>query len=422
MNRKLFQLSIAGVHGRYSKLLEKRPDYGDAVTFENVKNIPVYNWFYFKEAFSPRLIWRVLDEVNIKNKIKKGSYVLDPFCGVGTTLLACKDIGYNSIGFDILPLCVFVSNTKLQDDYDMAVLKEKIDEITSLRCDKKKRKWPDIKFFDIKRAYPHYTYSDILFLREKIMEIEDEKIRNFLFLGLLSIIIGSGNVKRDGGVLKIIKRRNIPPVRILLKNRLRRMYKDLKERKPLHGEIKAEARLGDARDLSVKNDFFDICITSPPYLNWVDYTKVYALELSLLLNSGREISRLRKRTLRSHIGAKKIKKISPISERLFRTMEILRENPDPKKRPEIVEGYFSDIYLSLKSIYASLRDNGIAVIVIGNSCMPSLTIDSDLIMAELSEDIGFDVEKIMVANVRWCDVHGIKKERPVRESILILSK
>ncbi len=43
-------------------------------------------------------------------------------------------------------------------------------------------------------------------------------------------------------------------------------------------------------------------------------------------------------------------------------------------------------------------------------------------MAELSEDIGFDVEKIMVANVRWCDVHGIKKERPVRESILILSK
>jgi len=90
--------------------------------------------------------------------------------------------------------------------------------------------------------------------------------------------------------------------------------------------------------------------------------------------------------------------------------------------PQIVEGYFEDIYLSLKSIHKALRINGIVALVLSNTCLPGITIDVDLITAEISEEIGFKVKGIWVVNARWCDVHGIRKPRPVRESIIILEK
>ncbi|OYT53862.1 MAG: hypothetical protein B6U72_04550 [Candidatus Altiarchaeales archaeon ex4484_2] len=363
------------------------------------------------------MVWSLLEELNVK----RGSSVIDPFCGTGTTLLACRDKSYNSIGFDILPLSVLVSNTKLQTGYDMRQLKEKIRELTSSKFDKKKRRWPELKFFNVEKAYSRYAYSDILFYRDKIMEEEDEKTRNFLFLGLLSIVVGCGNIKKDGGVLKIMKRKHIPPVKVLLKNRLKRMYGDLENKKTIPG-AEAEAMLGDARGLPVDDNSFHACITSPPYLNWVDYTKVYAIELSLLLDSGSELRRLRKETMRSHVGSRRRKKKLPESTKLSEIMDSLWENPDPKKKPEVVVDYFTDLGESLKTIHNSLVDGGGAALVISNTCMSSLTIDSDLITAELSENIGFSVERILVSNVRWCDVGGIKKERPVRESIVVLKR
>ncbi|MEA1925174.1 MAG: DNA methyltransferase [Candidatus Altiarchaeota archaeon] len=417
MKQDLFQLSIKGVDDKYRSLLEKTPQYRDWVTFKAAKEEPVYNWFHYKEGFSPQLVWSLLKELDVK----KGSSVIDPFCGTGTTLLACRDKSINSMGFDILPLSVFVANTKLQTGYDMQELSEKIRELTSLKFDKKNRRWPELRFFNVKRAYSKYAYSDILFYRDKIMEIDDEKTRNFLFLGLLSIVIGCGNIKKDGGVLKIMKRKHIPPVKVLLRNRLNRMYWDFENKKTGLG-ADAEAMLGDARGLPVEDNSVHACISSPPYLNWVDYTKVYAIELSLLLDSGGELRRLRKETMRSHLGSRRGERNPPESIRLSEIMDRLWETPDSKKKPEVVLDYFADLSESLKTIHNSLVEGGRAALVISNTCMPSLTIDSDLIMAELSENIGFSIERILVSNVRWCDVGGIKKERPVRESIVVLKK
>lgn len=417
MKDRLFELSIKEDDSRYKDLLEKKPEYYKQVTFRKTKQKPVYNWFHYKEGYDPELIWNLTQELDLE----EGQRIIDPFCGTGTTLLAARENGFPSMGIDALPLCVFVANTKLQKDYDMEKLRKKIQEITSLDFDNKKRKWPEIGFFNVKKAYSSYAYSDILFFREKIAEIEDKKIRNFLLLGLLSIVIAAGNVQKDGGVLKIKKRENIPPVRILLRNRLKRMYKDLKKRNP-QPDIEAKARMQDARNPNLPEAYFDACITSPPYLNWVDYTKVYAIEQSLLLTSDRELERLRKNMVRSYLGAKSKRKPLTESETLDRVMEKLHENPDSKKPPATVEAYFADMEAFLGNLRYTLKENSAVAIVVGNACMPSLTVDSDIILAEMAQSMGYTVERILVAHVRWCNVEGIKKDRPVRESIVILRK
>lgn len=416
MKGDLFALSVAK-DGEYSNLLIKRPEYRELVTFAKCKREPIYNWFYYKEGYSGELVWNLLRELNIE----KNSTILDPFCGTGNTLLACKQAGYNAIGFDILPLSVFVSNTKLQEGYDLELLHEKIREITRLKFGETRLKWPDLKFIDIRKSFSRYARKDILFFKERIMEIEDEKIRNFMLLSLLSIVIPSSNIKRDGGVLKIVKKRHLPPVRHLLKNKLKRMYRDLKRARPFPRGTVAEARLGDARSLPLRPESVDACITSPPYLNWVDYTKVYGLELALLVGP-EEIEVLRKRSIRSHVGAECRRRIGLRSKRMEEILDKISEKPGFVKHPQVVEGYFDDMYMSMRSIHRSLKEGGKVALVVGNVCLPNITIDTDLILAELAEDIGFRVKEILVANARWCDVYGIRKERPVRESILIMEK
>ncbi|RLI93754.1 MAG: hypothetical protein DRO90_03135, partial [Candidatus Altiarchaeales archaeon] len=347
MRRSLYSISIDREElRRFRKFFVVRNDLENFVTFEAGRRRPIYNWFYYKEAFSPELIFTLLDEFGITN-----ANIIDPFCGVGTTLLASVERNCNAVGFDILPLSVFVSNVKLQRDYDMKLLREKIKEITSLKFGETELKWPDIKFISIKKSISRYARNDLLFFKERIMEIEDEKIRNFIFLGLLSISFRATNLVRDGGVLKIdkSKRRNQIPVRHLLRNKLKRMYKDVKNNLNKFNEnVNAYAKVGDARSLGIKSEF-DLCITSPPYLNWVDYTKIYAIELALLGLSYQEILELRKRSLRSHVGAEyKIRKRIK-SEKLESILENL--NKFDVKSPEVLRGYFEDLYLSLRSIY-----------------------------------------------------------------------
>lgn len=397
----------------YSELLVKKPEYIELVTFKENKKKQIYNWFYYKEGFSPELVINLLE----KFEIKKGSNILDPFCGTGNTLLACKENGYNALGFDILPLSVFISNTKLQGNYNIEKLYEAIRQITKVKFGKPKTKWPKLWFLSIDAVFSRYAREDLLFFKEKIFQFEDKKIRNFLFLGLLSIAGEASNTKKDGGVLRIVKKRHLAPVRYLLRNRLKRMYKDVERLNPREDKLKVEAKVGDAKFLDI-NEKFDACITSPPYLNFIDYTKLYGLELALFLDDSKEVENIRKKAIRSFICADTELKGEVNSDILYKILSKIKE------KPKIVECYFYDMQLSLQSIFNALKKNGKAAIVIGNTCLLDLeiTIESDLILAEIAENIGFKAKEIWVANARWCTLNGIKKERPVRESILILEK
>ncbi len=410
MKKDLFDLSITKEHP-YSELLLKKPQYMDLVTFAKNKQQPIYNWFYYKEGFSPELVWDLLEKL----EIKKGSSILDPFCGTGNTLLACKQNSYSAAGFDILPLSAFISNTKLQTDYDIEKLQNAIHEITKLKFGKPSSQWAELGFLNIKTVFSRYAREDLLFFKEKILTVEDEKIRNFLFLGLLSIISEASNTKKDGGVLRIVQKKHLPPVRYLLKNRLRRMYKDVQRCNPKETGARAEAKVGDARYLNLQEEF-DACITSPPYLNFVDYTKLYGLELALFINNREEAQQIRKRSIRSFICAESDSRERVNSKILNATLERVKQSP------QIVECYFYDVELALRNMFNALKKNGKAAIVIGNTCLPEITIDSDIILAEIAENIGFKAKEIWVANARWCTVGGITKEKPVRESIVILEK
>ena len=395
-----------------NKLIEKF-NYSELVTFTQNKKEQVHRWFYYKEGYSPELVRDLI------KKFKLNSPILDPFCGTGTTVLASRQENIDSIGFDITPLAVFVAMVKLEDNYDLDKLRNEIIRITNLKYEKPEISW-NSDIINLKQAFSRYAYDDIRFFKEKIMEIEDEKTRNFIMLGLLSILGQASFTIKDGGVVKIArdKKKHVPPVRFLLKRQLKRMFKDLKN---LPGtKAGAEVHIGDARSLDLEDDFVSAIITSPPYLNNVDYTKIYTLELSLLENV-RNIREIRRKTIRSHIGAVYGNENNNENKIPGNIEKILNKFSKPEI-PIIVRGYFEDMYLSIAEMHRTLKPGCFAFIVVANACFPDVTIDVDTTLAKIGEEIGFSVEEIWVANVRWCDVYKIKKERPVRESIVILRK
>lgn len=52
----------------------------------------------FRGATPSYVIWNVVQRFS-----KPGEKVLDPFCGSGTTLDVCRDLGRNGVGFDLAP-------------------------------------------------------------------------------------------------------------------------------------------------------------------------------------------------------------------------------------------------------------------------------------------------------------------------------
>jgi len=66
----------------YKEILELK----HLVTPYQNKKLPVYNWYNYKHSFSRDLVIKLIEGFQLQN----GDKILDPFCGSGATLLACK--------------------------------------------------------------------------------------------------------------------------------------------------------------------------------------------------------------------------------------------------------------------------------------------------------------------------------------------
>lgn len=380
---------------------------GKFMTFDLSKEAPIYNWFYYKEGYAPQMVEYCLDYFKKGMAGKTPQNILDPFCGAGTTLLYAKNSNIPSIGVDASYLATFVSKTKV-DNYEQTDLEE-IEKFSN-KIDKShnpKIKW-EFELFDTRAAFPKRNLGEILGIREKIEDIENEKARNIAMLALLSVLPQTSVILKDGGVLKIDRNKMAAPAKKLFKRKLKKMAADIKnsQSKP---EV-PQVILGDAREMELENDSIDLCITSPPYLNNVDYSKIYGLELSLLTLTKNEAENTRSRSVRSFIGKRTQSEDSEVPQEVG---EIGTQIP-------IVGNYFVDMEKNINELHRVLKENAQAHIIVSNSVIHENHILVDEILAQIGMRIGFSGAEIIVGAERIADVKPQKVK--TRESIVILKK
>lgn len=411
------------LENKYQEAIVEKLDWRQLVTYVPNKKLPLYNWFKFKEGFSRELVVKLLREFNLQ----RGETIYDPFAGCGTTLLAGKEFGIYGVGVDILPTSVFVAKTKLANWPDIEVLLKAVQKLLGTPFRDPKSIFPDVRIINL--AFTSQVQREILFFKEEI-DAYPEPARDFLMLGLLSILENVSSTSKDGQFLRLVEKK-IPPVRDALREVLTKMIHDLSEIRMFGptGKAKTFIAKGDAREMCLPSRYLGkiaAIITSPPYLNRYDYSRTYALELCLLtVKSHKDMVGVRHSLLRSHVESREHEGKEVHLPALDEILREVRNKPLNNERlPIMIQGYFEDMNLVIRNMSAYLKPCGRVALVVANAQFNGENVPTDLMLCELAKRHGLTTESIWVTRYKGNSSQqmAVYGRRPVRETIIFWRK
>lgn len=401
------------------KIVEKL-EWGKFVSPLSDKNIVPFNWYGFKHRFGSELVSKIFSMFNLS----EGDVVLDPFCGGGTTLIKSRLDGYNAVGLDISPFSTFLSNV-LTTTYDASKLEKALNKISHKINNKVEI--PDVAI--LQKSFSDLTLKYIYSLRDSINSVNSPE-KDFFLFSLLSILDNVSKAKKSGGFLRITDHKKVTPkvVQKMFIETSEKLMDDIRTFK--YSDASTSAIVGDARKYpdEVKSRNFDAILTSPPYPNRHDYTRIYELELLVgFISNNQSLKHLRYETLRSHVEAKKKfegdgyvrplllgEKINELNNRELNNTHVL----------PTIEGYFEDMYLSLKEMSGVLKASKYIGLVVSNVRFAGIMIPVDELLAEIGEQVGLHLQHIYVLRYRGNSSQQMlrHKREPSRESLIVWKK
>jgi hypothetical protein len=155
---------------------------------------------------------------------------------------------------------------------------------------------------------------------------------------------------------------------------------------PPRGSVKV--KLGDARSLKLKERSVDAVVTSPPYLNAIDYMRGHRLALVWL---GYRLSDLR--AIRSDsIGAERGPSFDNTNSTKLVVRAMANTNNMVGRHKSMIDRYAQDVTAMMAEIERVLKPGGKAVIVVGNSCLKGTFIRNSEGLARAGEQAGLIVK------------------------------
>ena len=320
--------------------------------------------------------------------LRAPSRVLDPMCGSGTAILTAAREGHDSIGFDLDPLAVLIARTGAHNlprqtllDAASAVLQQ----ASKLTADELHLPWIDDD--DETVRYVNYWFgepqrSD---LRRLAVQLHRRRgpVADVLRLALSKIIVTKdrgASLGRDVSHSRPHKVADASTFDVFRGYRLAcERLADLLDENHIEGATQVVR--GDARRLprSIEQSA-DLVITSPPYLNGIDYMRGHRLSLVWL---GHRVSDLR-RVRATSIGAER----SP-DQRNTEVGPILTDLASFHDLSPQVQGmlyrFGDDMLQVVRQIRRALKPNGRAVLVVGDSFVRGVYIANSTVVMKLAQ-------------------------------------
>jgi len=375
--------------------------------------LPFSDWYHFKEAFSPEFVANAIDQHPSKVDI-----CIDPFGGSGTTALTCQMFNVENHSIEVNPFLrdVIIAKTT---QYDIAALKTSIDKFID-QLALAKHQASHVRFESlpktfiepgVKQKWLFNTNVSCILANalDAIDEENDPSLQRLLKVALGSCLISISNVIVNGKGRRYRRNwetRQLSNQEVInsISKQLNKYYEDIINfaDRPFG---KTNIILGDSREKIDEIPHFDISIFSPPYPNSFDYTDVYNVELWILgyLKNSSDNRALRMSTLSSHVQISRAFKPPPSnSKTLNAALRELHQSRDilwNKNIPEMIGSYFHEIISTLEKLKKKMNPDGRIHMVVGNSQYANIAIETSIIIAELSPEIGLRV--IQNSNTRF---------------------
>jgi len=376
--------------------------YVSPINFVESSGSPRHRWFPYKEGFSPSFVRSVVEEA----RLEENAVVLDPFSGVGSTCITVAGMGYHSLGIEVSPLANFVAKTKClsEDQLDMGEIGKLFKTLESPRS----RRSVDPPENETVRSYFHKEIFKAI-LEVKWIITETKAAESMLLkLALLANLEMFSTHRRAGNG---VKRKSKPPAELTLSeartwisqalaNSLRQMVGDIKA-SPL--VTLPEFRTGSSLRLKDLTEIPAIgcVVTSPPYPNCFDYSKIYQRELWIgdFIDGPESLKRFRNDSVQSHVHSTWNRANKSSGSKIVEELVVpylAGQEMWSSRIPVMLSGYFKDLGDCLLGISKKLPSGALCNFVVGNAHYSGIPVPTDLLLAELSTECGYSVERIDV--------------------------
>jgi SAM-dependent methyltransferase len=384
------------------------------------KSLPLHRWVPWIAGFSAPFVDQVLDSYLGQAAKSDRPLVLDPFAGVGTTLLQAALRGFDYAGFDLNPYAVLAARVKLRAARMNPAALERY--IAGLR--RAAARWrtaparsalAPVHFRSRVPFFSPTVERQVLHALRFIRSLPNRDIADLFRVAFGAVMVSFSNYtyepslgSRPGAGKPLIADADVAET---LLAKLHQMHADvlwLREKSAGaralgHGEVHHEDFLTGHTRLPAGS--VDLVVTSPPYLNnyhYVRNTRPQLYWLSLVHGAAQQ------RELEARNFGKfwqTVRGAAPLSltfrhaglRRFLSKLRGVRSSAGPYGGPgwaNYAVAYFNDCDRFLGALSRLLRADGVAVIVIGNSIIQGLEIRTEQILGDLARQHGLAVEGI----------------------------
>ncbi len=415
---------------KYADRMHAASELARLVSYVGNRRTPLLRLYRYKEAFSQSFVQHFMRFFELSER----DYVLDPFCGMGTTLLTSWLHGIPSVGLDRLPVAAFVAQTLPQfsclERGQIARTYERL--LAGVAEQPPAHIADDVRIIPL--AFPARTLTRLRQWYTAISGLQ-QPLRDIFRLLFYAILEETSFTSKDGQFLRLTRSRRPAQPDAALLRKCQEAEDDLAalhygmlgpadpRRAPLPEVHCADARGGHGfRPARAPTAI----ITSPPYANRYDYTRTYCLELCFGFTSDfRELRAVRQDLLRSHIESKLRPGERPAHPAVAEVITSLSGHHLNNPRiPDMLIAYFADMASVVGAWSEWMAQGGRVAMVVDNVRFHGEHVPVDLILCDLAAEVGFVTERVVVARYKGNSSQQMGKygRFPVRESVLIWRK
>jgi SAM-dependent methyltransferase len=338
-----------------------------------------------------------LDELRTKRRRLR---ILDPMAGSGTTLIVAKSQGHEAVGFDTDPLAVLLAKAWTMDVKSNVVRRAaKRALMRAGFCAKRlklRNAYPCSGSDEETRKFIRYWFDptnrrQLAALARAINKERNKEVQVLLWCAFSRLII-----TKQASVSLAMDLSHSRPHRVRSRSEVHPFQRFLRTVDAVLGATpfkdgrkggKVTMTCADARRLPIPSQSVDLIITSPPYLNAIDYLRCHKFSLVWMGYSVSSLRALRSNNIGSEVGIR--------SEHAEKTDQIIKFVTDAKILPTryqaILRRYVRDMRAVIHEISRVLVPGGKATFVVGNSTLKNVYVRNSKAIALLGKEFGLQL-------------------------------
>jgi len=332
--------------------------------------------------------------------LPEGSVVLDPMSGSGTVMRVAVESGHVARGFDVDPMAVLLSKVQthhVDQGELLGAAEELLIEAEGMSPEEVMLPWVDND--KETRDFINFWYdtpqkNDLRVLAHLVSR-ETDSIGDALRIAMSRLIITKN---RGASLAGDVSHSRPHRIRQMGENdfevfpEFRKSCKWVaKKVDEIPRDTDSGIRLGDARDMHTLHDgSVDAVVSSPPYLNAIDYLRGHKMALVWMGHTIPELRAIRSGSVGASRGADPDADLSLALD--------LTQNCDIEELPQNVKAmimrYAIDIHDFIREATRVVRQDGQVVYVVGNSCIKGILVKNTEIIKSAAERHGLHLTSV----------------------------